>query len=597
MAPSFTTLPTEILETIFLHLDPQSLVSVSQTNKFVKKITSERSIIWRHFCKTHFNSWAPRHNFTAKFAGPLSDVDWRALFLYRINVKRETLRKLDHILGTQQGRIRYINEIADFGYDAKETLLKECACPDDAEDVLARRYYANAILERIQREMAINVWKDLYSGKDIPIEKALGAYDMFARTGGDVDFDAITEDLDRIQQAVLEHHPDFRDMSTRTKASTLASSLREQGFEGVPDAARSALRNSFIGLVLRSPTHDSLPLISVAIYCALAQRLGLDARPCGFLFHVYCLVYAPKDYTLDGDYKPTSSSDLDFMYLDPFRSSDEVRQGDLRQVLREMGVPSSEHASFLSDTNTREMVLRTARNIMNSVQTIRQTEAGVYGIHSTWLDAYPDMDNSFYATIWAMMMLGPREDEAGGLSNITSRRRQYLPYLLEHFQTHYPWDVTLLEQYVIPLFYNQPEGQRLMSFVHSMHTLDGMRNPQKPRHSGREDVPFKVGQLFEHKRYHYEGVITGWDASCEAGEDWILNMGVDRLAHGRNQSFYHVLVCDKSVRYVAEENILPVDPSVKPSEAMLKLAGRHFKRWDDENHVFVSNVRDEYPDD
>lgn len=56
-------------------------------------------------------------------------------------------------------------------------------------------------------------------------------------------------------------------------------------------------------------------------------------------------------------------------------------------------------------------------------------------------------------------------------------------------------------------------------------------------------------------------------------------------------------VCDKSVRYVAEENILPVDPSVKPSEAMLKLAGRHFKRWDDENHVFVSNVRDEYPDD
>ena len=54
-------------------------------------------------------------------------------------------------------------------------------------------------------------------------------------------------------------------------------------------------------------------------------------------------------------------------------------------------------------------------------------------------------------------------------------------------------------------------------------------------------VGFKVGMLFKHKRYHYEGVITGWDTSCDAGEDWIQSMGVDRLANGRMQSFYHVL--------------------------------------------------------
>lgn len=56
-------------------------------------------------------------------------------------------------------------------------------------------------------------------------------------------------------------------------------------------------------------------------------------------------------------------------------------------------------------------------------------------------------------------------------------------------------------------------------------------------------------------------------------------------------------VCDKSIRYVAEENIRPVSPSTQPSEAMLRLAGRYFKRWDEANRVFVSNVRDEYPDD
>jgi len=56
-------------------------------------------------------------------------------------------------------------------------------------------------------------------------------------------------------------------------------------------------------------------------------------------------------------------------------------------------------------------------------------------------------------------------------------------------------------------------------------------------------------------------------------------------------------VCDKSVRYVAEENIEPVAADTEPSEAIMRLAGRHFKRWDNESHVFVSNVRDEYPDD
>lgn len=35
----------------------------------------------------------------------------------------------------------------------------------------------------------------------------------------------------------------------------------------------------------------------------------------------------------------------------------------------------------------------------------------------------------------------------------------------------------------------------------------------------------------------------------------------------------------------------------EPSTQLLKLAGRYFKRWDQENKVFVSNTKDEYPDD
>ncbi|KAF2658100.1 F-box domain-containing protein [Lophiostoma macrostomum CBS 122681] len=592
--PTFVELPTEILEAIFLHLDPRSLLAVSQTCKLIKKLTTDAPIVWRHFCRTEFQTWDPHHGIATKFSGPLSDVDWRALFIQRVNMQKDALRLLDLILGSQQGRIKYINQVADFGYDVKETLLVECACPDDAEDVLARRYYATAILERIQREMAINVWKAVSCGEDVPLERALGAYDIFARTGSNVDLDIFSSDLDVMARKVLDAYPEFLSWDTRTKASQLASFFRDEGFRGVPDDSYRALRNSFIGMVLQSPEHESLPLISVAIYCALARRLGLDVRPCGFIYHVYCLVYAPKDYSLDGKYKPTNSGELESMYLDPFRSSTEVGRGDLQRTLREMNVPSFKHDDFLTHTHTQEMAFRTARNIINSVQTIREAEVGLFGMQNNRRATVPDMDSAFYASIWAMMILGNLDDSedlsSAGLASVSTRRRQYLPYLLEHFQTHYPWDVTLLEEHVIPLFWNHPEGPRLVDFVRSMHNVDGIRKEPRNRDSKTEKVTFKVGQLFKHKRYHYEGIVTGWDLACDAGEEWIQHMGVDRLSGGRNQAFYHVL-------YVAEENIAPTSPNAEPSDAILRLAGRHFRRWDAESHVFVSNIRDEYPED
>jgi F-box protein 21 len=54
---------------------------------------------------------------------------------------------------------------------------------------------------------------------------------------------------------------------------------------------------------------------------------------------------------------------------------------------------------------------------------------------------------------------------------------------------------------------------------------------------------------------------------------------------------------DSSTRYVAEENIdlLPhheIIPDAFPREI-----GKWFKRWDGVEGVFVSNIRDEYPDD
>jgi F-box protein 21 len=52
---------------------------------------------------------------------------------------------------------------------------------------------------------------------------------------------------------------------------------------------------------------------------------------------------------------------------------------------------------------------------------------------------------------------------------------------------------------------------------------------------------------------------------------------------------------DTSIRYVAEENIDIIEPEFPIS--LMSLAGRFFKRWDKEQRIFVSNIRDEYPED
>lgn len=51
---------------------------------------------------------------------------------------------------------------------------------------------------------------------------------------------------------------------------------------------------------------------------------------------------------------------------------------------------------------------------------------------------------------------------------------------------------------------------------------------------------------------------------------------------------------DRTSRYVAEENIELV--SERPTEILMQMGGKYFKRWDDEKAIFVSNIEDEYPE-
>lgn len=65
-------------------------------------------------------------------------------------VDKTTSHELNSILARQRGRIKRSEIIAELGYDAKDTLLRNLNVGEDAEDVLARRYMRRGSADEIE---------------------------------------------------------------------------------------------------------------------------------------------------------------------------------------------------------------------------------------------------------------------------------------------------------------------------------------------------------------------------------------------------------------------------------------------------------------
>lgn len=405
--------------------------------------------------------------------------------------------------------------------------------------------------------------------------------------------------LDGIAASVIANYPGIDHLTLRDRALTIASYLKTKNLTGIGLGREyHLLEHNFLGYALKNPEHNSLPLISAAIYCEVAQRLGLNAGPCGFPFHVHVIVSPPAGFDMDGNML-NSMARGEPMYIDPFRSEGETSVHSLKSQLDFLGASTPEKSSFLGESLTSEIVLRCAKNILNSVQHMSQ--------FPTTDSVLMDITSAKYAAFWSSVLIsGPSRP---------AELRHILPCLMEVFATNFPSDMYLMERYLGPLFRGMPEYEHILESLHVMRSVDEIPK-QVHRRTGEHIVRYRIGQVFEHRRYHYIGIIIGWDTECGAGEQWMRRMGVDHLQAGRHQSFYHVLyvytslshnlssvltvfsVEDKSVRYVAEENVELVKPHIDElPQALVKVAGKHFKRWDKETQAFISNIRDEYPED
>jgi heat shock protein HspQ len=70
--------------------------------------------------------------------------------------------------------------------------------------------------------------------------------------------------------------------------------------------------------------------------------------------------------------------------------------------------------------------------------------------------------------------------------------------------------------------------------------------------------PFEVGQLVQHVRYGYRGVIVALDDGCQAPKAWYL---ANNTRPRRDQPWYHVLVHDSSSVTYAAQTSLAADSS------------------------------------
>lgn len=338
--------------------------------------------------------------------------------------------------------------------------------------------------------------------------------------------------MDNLAGKIRSSCSTFYELTPRQKATVIADYLINNQLTGISeDAEYHCLTHNFLGMALKGPVHNSLPLISATLYCAVARRLNLDAHPCGFPFHVHVIVRPQPGFDMNGD-TVTGDRSGELMFLDPFHSSEEIPISALQDQLQYLGARVSSAASFLSPYGTPETVLRCGKNILNSVSRLSRSRGN-------------DLEvlNARHAALWSSVLLSkfdPVYEPHGQVSEIDMIKR-YLPALVESIDTNFAPDIDLVKRYIIPLFSGTPEYGVLAEGFHAMRVADGTPKQIRRRIAKPYYVNYRIGQVFAHRRYGYRGIIIGWDPRCEAEEQWMQNMGVDNLQSGRHQSFYHVM--------------------------------------------------------
>ncbi|KAI9670111.1 MAG: hypothetical protein M1829_004839 [Trizodia sp. TS-e1964] len=610
-------IPGEVLTLAFSRLPTESLLALNLVSKRFNKLAKE-PLLWKHHC-LQFKYWDEKHDIKAKASSAVAFDGWESLYQYRVVTDRKVTTILNSILADRTGCAGKYKQIADYGFDAKDTLLRHCQATEDMEDVLSRRYYARDILRHVQRSLAVKEWfllKENPAGTTY--ERALVAFDLFMAQDVDIDFQSVrthillshklflislqvSEMLDTLAERFKMAVPHLQGLSFREQALALVTFLRSENLVGDDsEAGYRRLENSFFGMALLHEPHNSTPLISTAIFCSIATRIGLDARPCGFPFHVHTIVYPPTSSSLDQNTRATMlvrspSLDQELMYLDPFRSDKEVSIKDLQEQLEEMKINPADHKNHLVPSGLLSMILRSSRNIVTACQ----ADDNWSTYQADGLPRAVTLTTAICAARWAAMLAGNVEEySTGGLLN------PFLKSLVREFRR----DVFLLEEQMIPRLGGLGQGQireKMLEVATFMHV-----NEDHPFDNfGNHSSDFQALQLVPDQNFgpHLKErvAVSGVKFNFRAGQAIFLRRGAcngviisvgvlssRRPAYARQpngpevQQLYAVLtdIGPLALRIVREDFI---DLLTENTPRLDVVAGRYCDRWDNESKMYI----------
>ena len=90
------------------------------------------------------------------------------------------------------------------------------------------------------------------------------------------------------------------------------------------------------------------------------------------------------------------------------------------------------------------------------------------------------------------------------------------------------------------------------------------------------NAAFHIGQVVEHLKIGYRGVVYGVDAEFSLGEEWYEQ--VARSRPPKDKPWYHVLVHGaEHTTYVAERHL---QAAAEPAQIEHPMLGRYFDRFD-----------------
>ncbi|KAF4589328.1 F-box protein [Ophiocordyceps camponoti-floridani] len=601
--------PDEIIQHLLYYVSPTDNLQNLQLLSRRFNCLANEPLLWRFHCCSSFEYWHQHHDFRGKLRRKPSEIGWKQLYIQRLRQNQLVADRLEEIIATKVGRLKRFEEVGRLGYDAKDYLLTQCRTDESADDYLARRHYSNALLGTIHRSIAIKEWRQLRRDRDSPdarvagvrLERALGAFDMFVLHDQPGDLDQISQMLDDKAAEFRASQPNLEEMTTRVKALALNSWLRAKGLTGLCNPRRDYgnLRNHLIGQALRHDDHESVPIISSAIFCCLAARIGLTAQCCAFPYYVHAIIFAPPGWTLDGT-RAECAETTERMFLDPYGRDDEVDTVGFQAILEQMGWYNSTEP-FFEPVSTTAITLRAARHIRSTFARVLELQNDAHPELSQHLcgNSAMNMEAAMYSARWApLMMMVPR----------TFEWDDCLANFLRRFASSWPEDIWLIEKYLWPL-YNDSTSQTDGIGRHANRGLDDLWDHLRQLRfhddsvpavqaraavDGNEAVPFKIGQVFRHSRFGWIGVITGWS-------DRAARPPPAAVTHEQGEGKQLYFMCFPSTgsepHVVKADSVEIITDASQVNDDMFPLAGKFFRRFDRESCTFVSNIREQYPDD